>query len=277
MRSAPNPVSEIILVRTAQASLATLALHWLCRWPLTGPHALGLFFTPLLCLYFVFVFVAPWSWGLPIWTRLKTRERVVALTFDDGPSPETTPRILDILRAHGVTATFFVLGEAVERNPDILQRIVREGHGVGLHGDRHRALTLASASALMREVTRAAEAVQAICPSLARPTLFRPPYGFKSLTMPWRLRRHGFQLAAWSLNPRDYHRQTPEELAGVFLDGLHPGAIALLHDGPESAKTVLALPLILAGLADRGWRCVLLPQETVRGQGVDVPRARNDG
>ena len=70
MRPAENPVYPIIFARTVQASVLVLALHWLLHWPLTGPRALGLFFTPALCLYFVFVFVAPWSWGLPILTRL---------------------------------------------------------------------------------------------------------------------------------------------------------------------------------------------------------------
>ena len=73
-------------------------------------------------------------------TRLHAKEKVVALTFDDGPSPDTTPLVLDILRASGVTATFFVLGDAVERHPDLLRRIVRDGHQIGLHGYEHRAL-----------------------------------------------------------------------------------------------------------------------------------------
>ncbi len=102
-----------------------MAVHWLLHWPLVGPHALGLFFTPLLCLYFVFAFVAPWWWGLPILTRLPMREKVAALTFDDGPSPQTTARVLDILRQQGQTATFFVLGEAVAQSPELLRRIVR--------------------------------------------------------------------------------------------------------------------------------------------------------
>ncbi len=261
MKPTPNPVYRILCVRTLQASALALALSWSFHWPLTGPHALGLFFTPLLCLYFVFVFVAPWSWGLPIVTRLRTKERVVALTFDDGPSPETTPRVLDVLRAQGVTATFFVLGAAVERHPELLCRMVREGHAVGLHGYEHRALTLASAAVLQGQVARAAEAVQRACPEAGRPMLFRPPHGFKSLTMPWTARRLGCRLVLWSLNPRDYRGQTAGGLAGTFVNGLRPGAIALMHDGPGSVGTAEALPLILDGLTRAGYRCVPLAPE----------------
>jgi peptidoglycan/xylan/chitin deacetylase (PgdA/CDA1 family) len=256
-----NPVYAIISVRTAQVSLLTLAAHWLWRWPLTGPHALGLLVTPLLCLYFVFVFVAPWSWGLPILTRLKTRERVVALTFDDGPSPEATPRILDILREHDVKATFFVLGERVARFPQILQRIIREGHAIGLHGWGHRALTLYSWASVQQELESAACAVHVVCPDAALDG-FRPPYGFKSLLLPWLARRYGLCLVTWSLDPRDYDSPSPDHITQSFFDGLHPGAIVLLHDGAESDLIVTALPGILEKLSALGYRCVTLSGHT---------------
>jgi peptidoglycan/xylan/chitin deacetylase (PgdA/CDA1 family) len=256
MRSAVNPVYGIIGVRTLEASVLVLALHWGLHWPLTGPHALGLIFTPLLSLYFVFVFVAPWRWGLPILTRLRTRDRVVALTFDDGPSPETTPLILDILREHGVVATFFVLGAAAERHPDLVRRVLQEGHEVGLHGFRHRALVLASAQALKEEIERTATAVRQACPEWGKEAmLFRPPHGFKTPLMAVRVRRLGYRLVLWSLNPRDYRGQAVET-ARAFKDALHPGAICLLHDGPASARTVEALPLILAEIRAADYRCV---------------------
>lgn len=254
-----NPVYVIIAVRTAQASALALGLHWGLGWPFTGPHALGLFLTPLLCVYFVFVFVAPWSWGLPILTRLPTRDDAIALTFDDGPSPETTPRILDALKARGVRATFFVLGGAAKTHPEIVTRIREEGHGVGLHGFHHRALTLAPWRATRREIRQSAEAVRAACPQAPPPVWFRPPHGFKNLALPWLARHSQCRLVTWTVNPRDYRPQTPAQLARATLAGLRPGAIVLLHDGPDSALTAEALPDILAGLAERGFRCVPLP------------------
>jgi peptidoglycan/xylan/chitin deacetylase (PgdA/CDA1 family) len=256
-----GPVFSIIVVRTVQASLLAMALHWLLHWPLAGRWPLGLFFTPALCLYFLFVFVAPWSWGLPIVTRLKTREHVVALTFDDGPDPETTPQILRVLRERGVKATFFVLGEQVERHPDLLRQIVREGHTIGVHGWNHRALTLEPASAVWREIERAREAVRAASPGSEPPRLFRPPYGFKTLTMSRLASRCGCRLILWSLNPRDYRHRDAKQVAAGFVRGLHPGAVALLHDDARNITTARALPVLLRGLSERGYRCVPLAED----------------
>ena len=258
-----NPVYRIIAVRTAQASLAALAAHRLLGWPLTGRRAVGLFLTPALCLYFTFVFVARWSWGLPILTRLpvkgKEEEKTVALTFDDGPSPESTPAVLDALAPFGVHATFFVLGEAVERSPELLRRIVAEGHSVGLHGHRHRAFVLLSGRNIREEIGRAREAVRRACSEAAISPWLRPPHGFKSPGVLWAVGQAGFHLAGWSVDGRDYRETDPERLARNVLDALRPGAVVLLHDGPRSAATVSALPAILQGLRDQEWQPVLLP------------------
>ena len=258
MTSARNPVYRIILVRTAQASALTLVLHGVFRWPLTGPHALGLVFTPLLCLYFVFVFVAPWSWGLSIRTRLPTRENVLALTFDDGPSRETTPAILDTLARHGVRATFFVLGESVARHPDLMRRIIAEGHAVGIHGDHHTPFVLLSWKRVGEEIARTRAAIRQACPKAGESLWLRPPHGFKTLTLPWRARRAGCRLVAWTVNARDYQARDARAIAQNVLGAVQPGAIVLLHDGPVSQPTVAALPHVLDCLRERGYRCVLL-------------------
>ena len=254
-----NPVYRIITVRTAQASLGALAAHWLLRWPLTGPHALGLFLTPALCLYFAFVFVARWSWGLPILTRFATREKKVSLTFDDGPSPEATPAILDILAAFGVHATFFVLGEAVEKSPSLLRRIIAEGHTVGLHGNQHHPFVLLSNREVRGEIERAREAVRRACPEATISPWLRPPHGFKSPGVLWAVSRAGFRLAGWSADGRDYRERDPARVARNALDALRSGAVILLHDGPGNTGTVAALPTILQGLKERNWQPVPLP------------------
>ena len=258
MRPPVNPVYPILLVRTAQASLLALALHGLLHWPLTGPHALGLFLTPALCLYFVFIFVAPWSWGLPVRTRLPTQEPVIALTFDDGPTPETTPAVLDTLARHGVRATFFVLGENVARHPELLRRIVAEGHGVGIHAYHHTPFVLLSWKRVGQEIVRTRAAVRRACPQDEGGVWLRPPHGFKTLTLPWVAHRAGCRLVAWSVNAHDYRVRDPAEIAQTVLDRAFPGAIILLHDGPSNRATVAALPPLLEGLQGRGCRCVLL-------------------
>jgi len=253
-----NPVYRIVAVRAAQASLFALLAHEALGWPLTGPRALGLFLLPLLCLYFVFVFYAPWAWGLPILMRLKTRKKIVALTFDDGPSPEVTPSILDLLREFGVHATFFVLGEQAERHPELLRRIVAEGHALGIHGYRHRPLVLATAGEARREIARTRNLIAELAPDAPAVQFFRPPYGFKNIALPFLARSLGCRMTAWSLNSRDYAVRMAEDIANAVLSKLHPGAIVLLHDGANNEKTALVLPLILRGLQSRGYECAPL-------------------
>lgn len=254
-----NPVYAIIAVRTLEACLLALLCHWVWGWPLTGPHALGLFLTPALCAYFLFVFVAPWTWGLPILTRLPDRANGVVLTFDDGPSPETTPQILDILGAANVRAAFFVLGEAVDRRPDLLRRIAAEGHQVAVHGCRHRPFVLLSPGQIRAEVDGTRAAIARACPGLIVTHWVRPPHGFKSPALIWTAWRAGWRLAAWSLDGRDYRETDPARVAETVLTSLRPGAVVLLHDGPAQAVTTAALPLLLSGLSARGWACLPLP------------------
>jgi peptidoglycan/xylan/chitin deacetylase (PgdA/CDA1 family) len=254
-----NPVYKILGVRTAQVSLFALFFTYAFHWPLTGPHALVLFLTPALCIYFVFVFVARWSWGLPILTHFPTLASEVALTFDDGPSLETTSLVLDLLRNAEVNATFFVLGEAVERHPDLLKRIVAEGHSLGIHAYRHHPFVLLSARAIQKEICRTREIICRVCPEAELTPWLRPPHGFKTLTLVRTARRSGCRLAAWNLDSRDYCEENAEIIARQVLDHLKPGAIILLHDGSENAATVEALPGILSGMAARGWQSVLLP------------------
>ncbi len=255
-----NPVFRIVAVRTVQASVLALVVHFALHWPWAGPHALGLFLTPALCLYFVFVFVAPWTWGLPILTRLPARERIVALTFDDGPNSTVTPRILDTLEAWGVQATFFVLGERLEETGDMLGRMVNGGHTIGLHGQTHAPLVLPPWRSIGRMLAEAKASAGRACPEAAVHWL-RAPHGFKTIALPFLARRAGLRLCAWSVNPHDYQLSDPEQIAHNVLMYIRPGAIVLLHDGEANRATADALPLILDGLTHRGYRCVPLPPE----------------
>ena len=239
------------------SALGVLA-HFLMHWPFTGPFALGFFLTPLLCIYFVFVFVGPLTWGLPILTHLPGRGNAVALTFDDGPS-EITPLILNTLRAEGVCATFFVLGEAVNRYPEILRRIAAEGHTIGIHGNRHQPFVLKSVSAITKEIRQTEAAIARACPDAKIVRWVRPPHGFKSLTLAWTLHRLGYGFAAWSVNSRDYQERDPTQIAARVCLKIFAGAIILLHDGPANAATAEALPLFLRGLAERNLAAMPLP------------------
>ena len=240
---------------SARGILAHFGLHW----PVTGPLALGLFLTPALCVYFVFVFAGTWTWGLPILTRLPGRQSAVALTFDDGPSAETTPLILDALRSGNARATFFVLGDAVDRRPELLRRIVAEGHAVGIHAYTHGPFVLQTRRAILKEVAQAEAAIRRACPAAAVVPWVRPPHGFKSLSLLKTLHQAGCGLAAWSVSSRDYQEHDPAQITARVLANLEAGAIGLLHDGPANAATAAALPFLLHGLAERSLAAAPLP------------------
>lgn len=256
-----NPVFWIILVRTLQASGIAAAVHLLTGWPWNGPHALGLFLTPALCLYFVFVFVAPWSWGLPILDRLKTDRKVAVLTFDDGPSA-TTAAILDCLREHKARAVFFVLGAEIEHFPDLIRRMHAEGHTIGVHAWHHQSFVGLGHRRIAEEVHRTQHALRLACPAAPPAVWLRPPHGFKSLHALRFARTEGMMLVAWSDDPRDYRDIDSESIAQRALQKLRPGAIILLHDGPGNRATVNAVPLILNGLQERGFFCVPLERDS---------------
>ncbi|MBC7807526.1 MAG: polysaccharide deacetylase family protein, partial [Akkermansiaceae bacterium] len=152
--------------------------------------------------------------GCPLLTRLpRSGGNAVALTFDDGPHRDTTPRILDALAAADARATFFVVGERATQYPEIVRRIVREGHTIGIHGLQHRTMVLQSESEIERGLEEALMRIeQAAGEKLPRPLLLRPPYGFRTRTLARTAQRLGFVTVAWSLDPRDYDPTDTETL-----------------------------------------------------------------
>jgi peptidoglycan/xylan/chitin deacetylase (PgdA/CDA1 family) len=193
-----------------------------------------------------------------------TTERVIALTFDDGPHPEHTPRILDALADHGAVATFFVLAGQAEAHPGIVRRIVAEGHQVALHGLDHRSLLTMTAEGANERIARARRSVENIA---AIPiTLYRPPYGQNTFRQAAGIRRQGLENVAWSSDAVDWIHDNEYSIAGRAIGGVFPGAIILLHDNrgdPESIGPGEELPrfdrstvvrLLLAELDRRGYR-----------------------
>jgi len=188
---------------------------------------------------------------------------VVALTFDDGPHPQGTPRTLEALAAAGAGATFFLIGEQVRRHPQIVAQIVAAGHTVALHGDRHRCLLRVPPRALAHDLDRA-HATIAEAAGVA-PALYRPPYGIFSPAGLALARRRGWRPLLWSRWGRDWRRWiTPRRIAAKVTEGLAPGDVLLLHDADHYSapgsweRTVAALPLVLAEIERRGLRSVAL-------------------
>jgi len=181
-------------------------------------------------------------------TSVATDQPLVALTFDDGPDPLCTPRILDVLAAHGAKATFFVVGDRVERHPEVVERIHREGHALGHHSHRHPNFTLVPSSRRLAEL-RACAAALAPYPQARR--LFRPPHLDQTLASRFDAWRLGFDVVACNRHIGDWKERSGAELEAALDRTLLPGDIVLLHDtlhdrpGGTRAPLVAALDAVL--------------------------------
>lgn len=165
-----------------------------------------------------------------------TAERVVCLSYDDGPSPEHTPALLDELASRGATATFFVLGQQVEQHPTLARRIKAEGHEVALHGYDHRSLLTLSDREGVECVRRAKDSVEQLLSTPVR--LYRPPYGAHTVRQARGIARLGLDLVIWSVDSRDWSSGSEVEVVDRVSGGLFPGAIVLLHDHRGDPETI---------------------------------------
>lgn len=183
----------------------------------------------------------------------------VALTFDDGPSPEITPRVLDILREKNAAATFFVVGREVEQNPALARRMRREGHAIGNHTYSHPPLfCFLSPRRLREEIERTQDAIFRATGS--RPRHFRSPVGLRHPVLKLALDRAALEFVLWQLRTYDTRALTPEALRRRILQQVRPGAIVLMHDrsGPGASAMLAALPEVIDALRARGYAFVTI-------------------
>lgn len=199
----------------------------------------------------------------PVLVRLPTRERLVWLTIDDGPSDDTDA-ILDLLDARGATATFFVVGERAQARPATLREIVRRGHGIGNHSQSHpQAWFWALGPARMRQQVAQAQATLTGIGGVA-PRWFRAVVGMANPFVSAPLREHGLARVAWSARGFDAVASDPAAVVARIERDLGPGAIVLLHEGARHGRNVEAIALLLRRLEELGYRTVLperLPPE----------------
>lgn len=185
----------------------------------------------------------------------------VAVTFDDGPSPEHTPRTLDLLDELGLQASFFVLGAETEAHPDLVAEMGRRGHTVGSHGHRHEHHLLRTPGWIRRDVAASVAAIEAVA---GRPRWYRPTYGQLTARTLLEARRHDMEVVLWSQWGREWVEPDAAAVMARLERGLEPGAIVLLHDtdvdGPpgKAARTHAVLPLLADALAARGLAAVSL-------------------
>ncbi len=196
----------------------------------------------------------------------------VALTFDDGPNPPYTDRILDVLAAERVHATFFVVGRAVDAHPATVKRIVAEGHAIGNHTWDHPHLILDSPAAVRSELARTDAAVFAAAG--VHMSLMRPPFGARDFAVIDQARRAGYRVVMWSDPlPEDWAQPGAATIAARVLEHVHDGSIIVLHDGNrgracgsadraacDRSQDVEATRAIIAALRARGFRFVTIPE-----------------
>lgn len=195
--------------------------------------------------------------GILSFSRVPVTGKYIAITFDDGPHPSNTPRLLDILRARNIKATFYVVGRNVDLYPQIVRRTVAEGHEIGNHSYTHRLYTKLSDSEVRADLTRCRDAV--VRAAGVQPRTLRPPYG--GLLQRQREMVHaefGYPTILWNVDPLDWKRPGPSVVCSRILSATTPGSIVLAHD--LHGSTVDAMPATLDGLLQRGFQFVTVSQ-----------------
>ncbi|MDH3319679.1 MAG: polysaccharide deacetylase family protein [Betaproteobacteria bacterium] len=202
----------------------------------------------------------------PNWTRLPRSAAArgeVALSLDDGPDPEVTPRVLEVLERHGVRATFFCIGERATRHPGLVRAIAAAGHAVENHSFRHRHdFALLGPRRFLQEIGAAQDTLAALAG--VAPRFFRAPAGLRNPFLDYALARLGLQLVSWTRRGYDTRNANAEDVLARLTRALAPGDILLLHDGHtkrsvHGAPVVLeVLPRLLDTLAGAGLRPVTL-------------------
>ncbi|MFI5273022.1 MAG: polysaccharide deacetylase family protein [Ktedonobacterales bacterium] len=185
----------------------------------------------------------------------------VALTFDDGPSPTSSPPILDFLERTHTPATFFVIGNQVAADPALIQREWRDGFAIGVHTWNHPDMRTLSVPQLRQQFGDTLAAMRRALGANACIWLWRPPYGSYNSQVVQTAATFGLTTIMWNDDPADWSRPGVAAIVRTVLAEVHPGSIILLHDGPAlREQTLAALPLILAGLQQRGLQPVTLPR-----------------
>lgn len=189
--------------------------------------------------------------------RVDTSEKLVALTFDDGPTQIGVDAVLPVLQERGIRATFFLVGGALEKNLPLGARIAADGHEIGNHTYTHQRMVLKSPSFIRREIERTDQLIRES--GYSGPIHFRPPYGKKLIALPWYLSRTGRRTIMWDVEPESYPEVavSADRILAYTVAKASPGSIIILHPMARSgAETREALPEIIDALLREGYRFV---------------------
>lgn len=189
--------------------------------------------------------------------KVPTSHKVVALTFDDGPHPATTPALLAVLQAKQAKATFFVLGNRVQLYPNLAADIVNSGQELASHSYTHRFLNRLTPEELAEEIDKSEKVISAVGP---KPTLIRPPGGGYNDRLVWELRQRGYTTVLWSIDPRDWAGKSVQRIVEIVVTQAGPGSIILLHEGEYAASTPAAVGIIIDRLRAQGYEFVTVSE-----------------
>lgn len=224
---------------------------------------IGFFFTGLFFLFLSFGIynfalhpnMYKWKKEKIVITDVKTDEKAVSLTFDDGPDSRNTALLLDTLKKHSTRATFFVTGINAEKNPFLLQRMRHEGHEIGNHSYSHADFNYKSTEFILDEIVKTNDIIFRITGQ--RPTLFRPPGGYLSYDMVDLVRKENLTIAYWTYqqDSKDWRGIKASQIANHIIRNIKPGQIIILHDGgPNGMETVKAVDMLIPELTKQGYR-----------------------
>ncbi|WP_053958301.1 polysaccharide deacetylase family protein [Sulfobacillus thermosulfidooxidans] len=196
----------------------------------------------------------------PIIRQAMTPHKVVALTFDDGPSPRWTPKVLAVLHKDHVHATFFIIGSHALRHPALVRDEQRAGMDIESHGHQHLILRHRTAAEVRQEVEYNAHILKSL--GVPHPTLYRLPGGAADPIALQVLGQMGYRVIGWSIDPRDWqHRYSAAQMVHRIATQIHPGAIIIFHDGPNGSQaTVDTVAQIIPALKRDGYRFLTVPQ-----------------
>jgi chitin deacetylase len=187
---------------------------------------------------------------------VKTDKKVIALTFDDGPSANSTALLLEGLRKTDAKATFFLIGRQIEKYPDLAAAIVGMGHQVGNHSYSHKIMTYGLWSRYRREIEKTDALIRAA--GYRSEISFRAPFGAKFLSLPYVLREYGKVDVLWDVNPRDYKEDvSADDIISKVIGMAKPGSIVLLHERP---KTAVAIEKLVKRLREQGFELVTVDE-----------------
>jgi peptidoglycan/xylan/chitin deacetylase (PgdA/CDA1 family) len=188
---------------------------------------------------------------------IKTHQPIIALTFDDGPHPIHTKQLLDMLREEQTPATFFVVGRNVQSHPELVRRMVQEGHEVGNHTWSHPSLPSLSSTKVDDELSRTSDIIQQL--TGIRPQTMRPPYGAMNQRVQRQiLDKHGMHIILWSVDPKDWKKPNVNTIRQRMVAGASPGGIILAHD--IHPGTIQAIPYVIRDLKVLGYKFVTIQE-----------------